>query len=356
MIGIDLRPLQDPIARGVSSYTRPLVEELIRQEGTDAFKFFTAGTRGFASSDLREASPRIRHLRLPSKLINLGMAGLGYPQIDKYLGTETVFMPNINFWSVSKKSRLALTVHDLSFLVEPNWYSPKDRLWHRIIGAVSLIKRADRIIALSQHTARELNDLLNIPADKISVTPPGIPPLPQTGTTALPYPYVLFVGVVEPRKNIAIALKAFELLAQKNKDVHFVIAGHCPNNQKPTTKNPERIHFLGQVSAQEKTGLMKNARVLFFPSLYEGFGFPALEAMSLGVPVVASSAGALPETVGNAGALLDPADVSGFAAALGELCDGGGWRDTLIARGFERVKLFSWEKCAQNTLKILRNA
>jgi alpha-1,3-rhamnosyl/mannosyltransferase len=350
-IGIDLRPFQDPIARGVSSYAHPLISELLRQNSTEDFIGFAAGRR-----TVPEIGLKTKKISLPSKFTNSAFAFLRKPEIDHYLGVESFWMPNQNYWSVSASCRLTLTVHDLSFLVEPNWYSAKERLWHRLIGAVELVRRADRIMTLSRHTARELEDVLKIPAEKISVIPPGVPPLQENETAALPYPYVLFVGVVEPRKNVATAIAAFDMLAETNKDVHFVIAGHRSGRPAPKMRYPERVHLLGQVAPQEKTGLMKNARALFFPSLYEGFGFPALEAMSLGVPVVASSAGALPETVGDAGILLDPYDAYGFSRALAEVCDDKAWRETLIARGRERAKLFSWEKCAQDTLKILRNA
>jgi glycosyltransferase involved in cell wall biosynthesis len=119
--------------------------------------------------------------------------------------------------------------------------------------------------------------------------------------------------------------------------------------------NSDRIHFLDQVSAEQKSVLLKNAKALFFPSLYEGFGFPALEAMSAGAPIVASSAGALPETIGNAGILLDPRGTGAFAEALDQVLNDNALRRILIDRGFERAKNFSWEKCAEETIKIIRS-
>jgi len=371
-IGIDLRSLQDKTSRGVSSYARPLIRELAKQNGAEAFVGFASGR--LPAPDLGIA---VKKIDLPSKIVNASLAFFNYPKIDRLLGTETVWMPNLNFWSFGKGARVVLTIHDLSFLVDPSWYSVKERIWHKAIGAKELIARADKIITLSQHTANELNELLKVPAEKIAVIPPGVPPIKNSphpplsqgrdtdllplfekeGVRGILFPYILFLGAVEPRKNIEIALAAFDLLAQKNKDIHFVLAGpRRMNDERWKMDNSDRIHFLDQVSAEQKSVLLKNAKALFFPSLYEGFGFPALEAMSAGAPIVASSAGALPETIGNAGILLDPRGTGAFAEALDQVLNDNALRRILIDRGFERAKNFSWEKCAEETFKIISNA
>ncbi len=354
-IGIDLRSLQDKTSRGVSAYAAPLISELTKQNDANQFC-------GLVS--LRAHAPNFKiatkKLFLPSKLANAALAFLNYPKIDEYLETPTVWLPNLNFWSFKKTARVILTVHDLSFLVNPSWYSAKERLWHRAINTKKLIARADKIITLSSHTARELTELLKVPTEKIAVIPPGVPPvvssLHNPHGMSPSFPYILFLGVIEPRKNIQTALAAFNLLAQKNKDIHFVLAGPRQMNHVPYTMNhPDRIHFLGQVTQEEKGALLRNARALFFPSFYEGFGFPALEAMTAGVPVVASSVGALPETIHDAGILLNPRDTGAFAEALDQVLSDNNLRQTLISRGYERVKNFSWEKCAAETVKTIKN-
>jgi glycosyltransferase involved in cell wall biosynthesis len=282
------------------------------------------------------------------------MRFFGSPTLDGQLGTNTIFMPNLNFWSVGSKTRLTVTVHDLSFLVDPTWFTPRERLWHKTIDLKGLLRRANAIITLSEHTKRELIGLLDIDDDKIHHIAPGVPQVTSSGQKAFDFPYILFLGAIEPRKNIAGALAAFELLAQRNKDFHFVLAGPCRmDNEQWTMNKSDRIHFLNQVSPEQKGALLRNAKALFFPSLYEGFGFPAVEAMSVGVPVVASSSAALPETIGSAGLLLDPMDTSGFAGALEQVLSDNILRETLIARGYERIKDLSWERCAKETMKVI---
>lgn len=383
-IGIDIRSLQDPVARGVSAYGRSIIEAMIQTQGSDAFRFFTAGSSPLTLPSPLTGARGNTHLRLPSKVVNLGMRFFGSPTIDGMLGEKNIFMPNLNFWSVGSKARLTVTVHDLSFLVDPTWFTPRERLWHRLINLKGLLRRADAIITLSRHTKSELVDLLNIDEEKIHHIAPGVPMVSQShpssplfqgrnqifnplfekeGVGGVPFPYILFLGAIEARKNIAGALAAFELLAKEDPNIHFVLAGPRPNRRGKTSPifanrsfaSADRIHFLGQVDAEQKGALLRNAKALFLPSFYEGFGFPAIEAMSVGVPVVASSAGALSETVGNAGLLLDPMDTSGFANALHQILSDEQLRQTLIARGYERIKDFSWERCAEETLKIITN-
>lgn len=352
-IGIDVRPLQDPLSRGVSSYARPLVSEMLRQNSPKDFVLYVSGRQSpeFSRSDIE-----IRRAPLPSKLNNAAMRFFGSPTIDAMLGTEKIFLPNLNFWSLGNRAKATVTVHDLSFLVEPTWFSPKERLWHASIDWRGLLRKATSIITLSEHTKRELSELADLDEKKIFHIPPGIPEVAEATEPGPAFPYILFLGVLEPRKNIGIALKSFDILAAKNPEMHFVLAGAIsPRSRLPASKFPDRVHFLGQISAVGKGALLRGASALFLPSLYEGFGFPPLEAMSVGVPVVASSAGALPETIGSAGLLLDPADTQGFADALASVCYDNDVRQLLVARGYERANNFSWKKCADETLKIIRD-
>ncbi len=374
-IAIDIRSIQDPRARGVSYYAGNVIDAMIRMSDADSFRLFAAG---YGPAPALGAP--VTHLRLPSKLVNAGMRCFGSPTLDGITGCKNVWMPNLNFWSIGSRAKLTVTVHDLSFLVEPTWFTPRERLWHRLLNARGLLKRADALITLSHHTKQELTELLDIDHERIHVIAPGIPsphqpsPQPSPGTgegdeRSLPvgeenresFPYILYLGALERRKNVVRAIQAFELAADRLPEMHFIIAG-APGAgfdemkfriQDSGFKN--RIHLTGPVSPGEKSALLKGATAFFFPSLYEGFGFPPLEAMSAGIPVVASAAGALPETIGNAAILLDPLDTGGFADALVAACTDTALRQTLIARGYERVKQFSWKHCAKETYKIIKD-
>jgi len=356
-IGVDARPFQDPLARGVSSYGRSLLYALFNTYGSDPFRLFAAG-----GNPVPNFPADVRHLKLPSKLVNVGMRTVGTPTVDGALGVDRVWMPNLNFWSVGRRARLAVTVQDLSFLVDPTWYSARERLWHRTIGVRSLLRRADAILTLSGHTKRELVELLNLPPERIHHLRPGIPAVaPTTARHAAftSFPYILFVGVVERRKNPVGAIRAFEAAAVRLPDHQLVFAGGpgagAEEVRAAIGRSPVggRIHLLGAVSHAAKGALLRGADALFLPSFYEGFGFPPLEAMSVGVPAVTSSASALPETVGNAALTLDPFDIGGFADALVAAITDPELRARLIARGYERVKEFSWDRCAEETWQVL---
>lgn len=177
---------------------------------------------------------------------------------------------------------------------------------------------------------------------------------PRDDERPFPFPYILWLGALERRKNVAGALAAFAAAADRIPNTHFVLVG---SGDKRWTiddgRYSNRIHFIGPVTPERKGALLRNAQCLFLPSFYEGFGFPPLEAMSVNVPVVASSAGALPETIGSAGLLLDPFDIGGFADALVAVCNDQNLRQKLINRGEERVKSFSWGRCADETYRLL---
>jgi len=344
-IAIDIRPLQDARTTGVPNYAREMVDALTELY-PDRFRFFSNG-------------------QVPSKLVNIGMRLFGSPTIDGVTASSAVWMPNLNYWSVGPRTKLVVTVHDLSFLIEPQWYGLRARLWHVAVNARGLLRRADAIIALSAHTKRELIERLGLPTEKIHVIPPGIPTVPvseaeiQDTRYKIQTPFILYLGGIERRKNLVRAIQAFELAAERMPETRFIIAGMPGSGYAEIestirlSKFRDRIELIPSVTAEQKSSLLAHATAFFFPSLYEGFGFPPLEAMRAGVPVVASSAGALPETLGNAALLLDPMDVGGFAEALLSACVDTKCRQTLIARGLERVKDYSWERAAEATYSLL---
>jgi glycosyltransferase involved in cell wall biosynthesis len=248
-----------------------------------------------------------------------------------------------------------LTVHDLSFEHMPSVMSPRDRFFFRTFVPRSA-RRADRLLAVSDHTKRDLVDRYGIAEDRIVVTAAGVDPL-FTPDGAVPEraPYALFVGGIQPRKD---PLAAIEALALLNGDLDLVIVG-AEKRGGPEVRRTlhrlgleQRVELAGHVEHAELAGLYRGAACLVFPSRYEGFGLPVLEAMASGTPVVAAKTAALPEVAGDAAVLVEPGSpaalADGIRQALAE-------RDRLVAAGLERAGSFSWAEAARRTLAVYRD-
>jgi glycosyltransferase involved in cell wall biosynthesis len=247
-----------------------------------------------------------------------------------------------------------VTVHDLSFERMPWLMAPRDRLLFRTFVPRSA-RRADRVLTVSEHTKRDLVERYGIAEDKIVVTPNGVDPMfrPGGGAPEQP-PYVLFVGGIQPRKD---PLAAIEALALLNGDLRLVVVGEEKRGGEEVRGAlrrlglERRVELAGHVEHERLAELYRGAACLVFPSRYEGFGLPVLEAMASGTPVVAAAAGAVPEVAGDAAILVEPGDPSALAAgierALAE-------REHFVAAGLERAVQFSWTETARRTLAVYR--
>jgi glycosyltransferase involved in cell wall biosynthesis len=234
-----------------------------------------------------------------------------------------------------------VTVHDLAVLRNPGAFNQWTRRYSRL--AVPRVARAARlVIAVSEFTRGEIVELLRVPEERIRVIPNGVgAPFTPDGPAA-EGDYVLAVGTLEPRKNLAVAQQAAHRLAVDLKVVGAQGWGGV------------RVEgWLGRVSDPELAALYRGARCLVYPSLYEGFGIPVLEAMACGTPVVTGAGGATAEVAGGAAVLVDPGDAEAVAAGIEEA---GSRRDELVARGLERARRFSWERVAADTRRAYEEA
>jgi alpha-1,3-rhamnosyl/mannosyltransferase len=205
----------------------------------------------------------------------------------------------------------------------------------------------------SAYTAGEVSRLLGVPPERVAVCPPGVPEWEPSPRGFVRDGYLLFMGTLEPRKNIAGLLGAYRRLVERWPDAPpLVLAGKATddaNHLLEAIRQPPlagRVTQLGYVPDADRQKVYAGARALVLPSLEEGFGLPALEAMSLGIAVVAARRGALPEVVGDAGVLVDPTDESGFAEALQRVLADDGLARALAARGETRASSFSWQRTA----------
>jgi glycosyltransferase involved in cell wall biosynthesis len=254
-----------------------------------------------------------------------------------------------------------ITLCDLSFVRHPEWH-PKDRVKHFEKFCLKKLSQVEAIITISEFSRREILNLLNIDPTKIHVTPLGIDQSFHPGRDrfeGLPDQYILFLGNLEPRKNLPRLITAYQSLSRNLRErFPLVIAGapgwHTHELKKALRlfQKGERPILTGYVSQGVLPDLYRGASLFVYPSLYEGFGLPVLEAMASGVPIITSDSTSLPEVVGDAGVLVNPCDVDHLKEAMMELLKNEKGRQEMAEKGIARAKLFSWEKCARQTLSV----
>ena len=251
------------------------------------------------------------------------------------------------------RSRAVVTVHDLSFEHLPDVMSFKDRLLFRTQVPRS-VRRADRVLTGSEQTKRDLIERYGLAEERIAVTPYGVDALYSPEGPRHEGHYALFVGAIQPRKD---PLAALEALALTNGNLRLILVGQEKLGGDQVREAigrlglEERVELAGHVERDELAALYRGAAVLVYPSRYEGFGFPVLEAMASGTPVVAARAGAIPEVAGDAAVLVEPGDPVALAGGIERaLADG----DRLVAAGLERASRYSWAETARQTLEVYR--
>ena len=256
------------------------------------------------------------------------------------------------------------TIHDLTPLLFPGWHETKN-----VAGFAPFlpgtVRRAARLVCVSRATRDDLLLALPEAAGKAFVVPNGLVPPPPAGNGPPPHPrpFVLCIGTLEPRKNHERLVRAMESIWDRRPEFpDLVLAGGSgwglPGfpERLSRSRHAARITRPGWVSPERAAALLRGARLLAYPSLYEGFGLPALEAMAEGIPVVASSSSSLPEVVGDAGLLPDPLDVGSIASAIERANDDEAFRTLARRRGPERAALFTWEAAARQTRALFEEA
>jgi len=269
----------------------------------------------------------------------------------------------------SRRRRLVVTIHDLTFVTHPEFHLPAN-VEHCLVGTRLAIERADALIAVSESTRRDLIERMNAPAERIVVTheaaDPGLGRVADPARLAavrrryeLPERFVLFVGAMEPRKNLSRLLAAFAALPPALRgEYRLVVAGAQGWLNDSVRARAEKlgladdVRFVGYVAQEDIAALYSLATVFAYPSLWEGFGLPVLEAMACGTPVLTSDVSSLPEVAGDAALLVCPTDVDAIAGGLTRLLESAPLRADLAARGLCRAAAFSWERCARETLAV----
>lgn len=374
-IGVDIRVLARGARTGVEEYTINLLSQLFPLDKSVNYKlFYNAYRRAELNYPwLALNNVCLRNYRIPNRFLFIGARYFNKPKVDKMLGgVEAYFNPHFFVAPLSRNCRKVITFHDLSFEHHPNFFSKRKRLWQKfLMDTKKEAEKADKIIAVSSSTKDDLINLYGISHDKIEVIYSGVAerfkPANSEWQTAnsvkkkynLPDKFILYFGTIEPRKNIIGIIKAFELL-KNDKSLKLVIAGTkgwLYGDIFKAAKNSKRsqdIFFTGFVEDKDKPGLYNLAELFVYPSFFEGFGFPPLEAMACGLPTIVSCNSSLPEIVGKAALMVDPANIDEIACAMGTVLTDSELRKRLIETGIKQAKKFSWQKCAEKTLAVLK--
>jgi glycosyltransferase involved in cell wall biosynthesis len=250
-----------------------------------------------------------------------------------------------------------VTIHGLEYEYFPEYYP----LWFRSYLRWSTryaVSHAKRIIAVSENTKRDLIKLYDAKESDVEVVHHGIEIQGHSLKFKVNKPYLLYIGRIELKKNILGILEAYQILKEKYKIPHELVLAGAPGFGYEKIKfmiqdSRFKIHELGYISEDEKQQLLAGADVFVFPSFYEGFGLPILEAQTAGVPVISSNISSIPEVVRNSALLVDPKKPEEIVESVHKLIDDEATRDRLIQLGFVNIKRFSWEKCARETLQVL---
>ena len=374
-IGIDIRTLMDAEYSGVPEYTLNLIKEILRLDSDNEYKLFY---NSFADLEHRISNFEGNNLEIiktsyPNKIFNyLFQKIFKWPKIDKLLDVDIFFMPHINFVSISSNAKKIITIHDLSFLRYPDFFSLRKNIWHKLVNIKKLLKSFDIVVAVSENTKKDLIELCDVPAEKIKVIYSGIDndykkiedreKLEETKKKySLPDKFILFLATLEPRKNIDGLIKSFDRFQNKYpqfNDYELIIAGGKGWKGKKlfeawqTAKHKDKIKFLGYVDREDKKYLYNLASLFVYPSFYEGFGFPPLEAMASGVPVITSNSSSLPEIVRDKAVLVNPYDISEISGAIFQMLSRKDLQKQISERSLGHAKNFSWEKSAREYIGL----
>lgn len=366
-IGVDLRGLSHGVQTGVGAYAKGLLQAIFAQDTKHQYIIFDNHLGACQPPDWVSDRVTTVHTRYPNKVLGASFYSVSRPYIDRIIerraaSLDYLFSPNINMTSVSPNTKHILTIHDLSFEHYPTYFSWKQRAWHAAARPKKQCEQAYAIVTPSAFTRSDVIETYGIPQNQVHVVSPGIsqPTVSQERidrvkkTYNLPERFVFFLGTIEPRKNIQSLVEAFGLLNRKNEQLIIAGASGWKNKRLLSLINDTPgVRYIGYVRAEEKQALYSLATLMVYPSMYEGFGFPLLEAMAAGAPVITSHHGSLSEVAADAAYYVQPRNVSEIATAIQTLLDNHSLRQQYVSKGYERVQQFSWERAASQWLSCL---
>ncbi|MDQ1478057.1 MAG: hypothetical protein QOE62_3286 [Actinomycetota bacterium] len=358
-VAIDVTPLLGA-RTGIGAAVAEIIVALRALEAGPDLVPYTLSTRARLHRDAVPADTRF--VPIPARILLRSWVRSDAPRIDRWLKPASVVHAT-NYLAPPSRLPTVVSVYDCSFVRYPELCTPEVRAFDPVIRRA--VARGATLHTGSEFVADEIEEIFGRglrAAGRLVVTPLGIPPLgdaaempPAVRSTVGDAPFVVAIGTLEPRKNFAHLVGAFGEVASRHPDVRLVIAGHDgparPEIDAAIARLPagirSRVVLAGAVSDAGRRALLENATVLAYPSIYEGFGFPVLEAMTAGVPVVAARAGSIPEVAGDAALLFEPTNEQAIAEQIDRVLTDDATRTELIARGHDRVHAFSWDNTAR---------
>jgi glycosyltransferase involved in cell wall biosynthesis len=376
---VDARSAVDPRRTGVGQYTRAVLRAVPPADPQTRFVAWYLDVRGIGGRPRRFAgwAPNLseRATRLPTRLYGPLSSRTGLPKLEWLAGaSDVVLAPNF-VAPPSSASCVVVVVHDLARDVMPETAPHHDARWRR--GFERSLRRASAVIVPSEAARQDLGRFYGTDPERVQVIyhgtdaeafAPSIPPEVEEirSRFAIEGPYVIFLGGLEPRKNLEMLVRGFGMIEDRR--CWLVLAGGtvrwAPNYSeridRAVAELPAdvraRVVRTGYVPDADRRALLSGAEVLAYPSRYEGFGFPILEGFAANVPVLTSNRSSMPEIAGNAALLVDPDDPASIAKGLDELLGDDDLRNVLRASGTARVASFTWERCARQTIDVIHRA
>ncbi len=364
---------------GSGQYTHQLVDGLAGLPGAPEYVLFRPGTVDQGRNAPATVGRMEEFLVAPPIPLTENLSKVWFEQVSfpRACLDQEVDVAHVPYFAppVRDGGRMVVTIHDLIPLILPAYRgSILVRLYTRLVATGA--RRARAIITDSDSSRQDILDLLAVAPGRVHVVylavseafkpvedPKKLDVIREKYN--LPSEYILYLGGFDQRKNVTTLILAFaKMIESPSAKAHLVIAGRLPTQNsaffpdpRPTVERAgvqDRVSFIGWVPEEDKPAVFSEAGMFIFPSLYEGFGLPPLEAMSCGAPVIASNRGSLPEIVGEGGLLIDPLDVNGLAAAMTALAQDEGRRRELAAKGLHQARRFSWQKTVAETLEVYR--
>ena len=385
-IAIDLRPLIGGRLSGVEIFTGNLVKNLVRIDHKNTYilwiNSFAGQSETLAGFSVPAGHPnnvRCIQTKIPNRILNFLLFFFNKPSLSKLLSKklslkiDLFLLPDLRPASFGKKVKTICVVHDLSFERYPEFFSKKTRIWYKLLNAKKRLKSFDGIIAVSASTKKDLIETYKIDPQKIKVIHEGSPAMYPHGMEAhsfngekiaavrkkyaLPSKYFFFLSTIEPRKNIRRMIDAFhEFKKTDAENIKLVIGGAvCPEIfARQKIRIPKDVILTGFIPEDEKPYLFHLAEAFVYPSLYEGFGLPLLEAMSCGTPIITSNTSSMPEVCGDAALFFDPENTEEITAAMRKIVNPN-IRAGLKEKMSAQIKKFNWNKCAEETLELIES-
>lgn len=351
---------------GIAWYTFNLLQAIFELDKNNEYILFYNNSKPFKLPKFSSKNVTFSGFKYSNKILNLSFLLFNKPSIDKLIGeVDIFFMPNINFSALSNNCKKVITVHDLSYLRYPQFLTLKSRFWHKILMVKRIIEKSEVVIAVSESTKNDLIDLLKVDPYGVRVVYEGVDSKFRVVTNQielnrvvkkykLPAKFILYLGTLEPRKNIESIVEAYSKL---NTDYYLVISGGGGWKSKKImqlAKKNDKIKIIGYINESDKRGLYNLAGLFVYPSYYEGFGLPPIEAMACGTPVISGSNSSQVEIVKNGAILVDPYNVNELHESMTAILNNDELKKDLISNGFSVANEYSWDKTAYEVVNVFK--